>query len=185
VTLAADIRQVQLRRRQGSVEEVINRSGGGDKGSIQRYTPFAGWNTVFIPTATTVKAAEIRQFATASFAAAPTRPRTVSVVEVNRPGSYVVVGGSATATATEQGGGGAGGGLPTVTRAIQLAGITSQANVRNIQIRRLTKSGVGQNVDVNLWKLLRGDTNKTRLDGEYYCYSHSQKYKPGRCHCIS
>jgi len=39
-----------------------------------------------------------------SFAAAPTRPRTVSVVgEVNRPGSYVVVGGSATATANRVG----------------------------------------------------------------------------------
>jgi len=74
------------------------------------------------------------------------------VGEVNRPGSYVVVGG-ATATATEQGGGGAGG-LPTVTRAIQLAGITT-SECSQYQIRRLT-SGVGQNVDVNLWKLLRG-----------------------------
>jgi len=92
------------------------------------------------PYSSTVNKAEIRQFATASFAAAPTRPRTVVVGEVNRPGSYVVVGGSATATATEQGGGGAGGGLPTVTRAIQLAGEFSQANVRNIRSADLRKA---------------------------------------------
>jgi len=80
----------------------------------------------------------------------------------------VVVGGSATATATEQGGGGAGGGLPTVTRAIQLAGELLHKRMFAIQIRRLTKSGVGQNVDVNLWKLLRGDTNQDTIvqDGD-------------------
>ncbi len=175
VTLAADIRQVQLRRRQGSgPEQVINIDlAEAIKGSNSALYPttLRDGDTVFIPTATVVNKAEIRQFATASFAAAPTRPRTVSVVgQVNRPGSYVVVGGSATATATEQGGGGAGGGLPTVTRAIQLAGgITSQANVRNIQIRRLTKNGVGQNVSVNLWRLLRaGDTNQDTIvqDGD-------------------
>lgn len=44
--------------------------------------------------------ADIRQFSTASFAAAQNRPRTVTVVgEVNRPGSYVVIGGSTAAAA--------------------------------------------------------------------------------------
>jgi len=100
VTLAADIRQVHAVGKAPVRASHQYRSGGGDKGSIQGIPYYlAGWNTVFIPTATTVKA-EIRQFALAL--PAPTRPRTVSVVgEVNRPGSYVVVGGSATATATE------------------------------------------------------------------------------------
>jgi polysaccharide export outer membrane protein len=174
VTLAADIRQVQLRRREGSGrDQIINLDLAQlvKQASPSQYTTLRDGDAIFIPTATNVNKAEIRQFSTASFAAAPNRPRTVTVVgEVNRPGSYVVVGGSATATATEQGGGGAGGGLPTVTRAIQLAGgITSQANVRSIQIRRLTKNGVGQNVNVNLWQLLRGgDTTQDTIvqDGD-------------------
>jgi polysaccharide export outer membrane protein len=122
--------------------------------------------------------AEIRQFASASFAEAPTRPRSVTVVgEVNRPGSYVVIGGgTAAAAATTPGntqggaggtidsGGGAGGGLPTISRAIQLAGgITDMADVRNIQIRRPTKSGTEQKITVNFWKLLQGDSNQDTL----------------------
>jgi len=43
-----------------------------------------------------------------------------------------------------------------VTAAIQSAGgITEQADIRNIQVRRLTKSGKEQIVDVDLWKLLQ------------------------------
>jgi polysaccharide export outer membrane protein len=122
--------------------------------------------------------AEIRQFSTTSFAAATDRPRSVTVVgEVNRPGSYVVIGGSSAASAATsaegatsiEAGGEANGGLPTVSRAIQLAGgITESANVRQIQIRRLTKTGGEQKMTLNFLKLLQGDTNQDTIvqDGD-------------------
>lgn len=174
VTLAADIREVQVRRKEArGPDRIINLDLTElvRTGNLPRDITLRDEDEILVPTAATVNMAEIRQFSTASFAAAPTRPRTVTVVgEVNRPGSYVVVGGGSTGVATEQGGGSAGGGLPTVTRAIQLAGgITSEADVRNIQIRRLTKTGPDQNISVNLWQLLNaGDTTQDTIvqDGD-------------------
>lgn len=171
VTLAADIRNVQLRRRQGvGPDQVVNLDLTQlvQTGNLPQDITLRDGDSIFVPTATNVNMAEVRQFATANFAGATTRPRTVTVVgEVNRPGAYVVIGGSATQQVTEASGGGgnAGGGLPTVTRAIQLAGgITSLADVRNIKIRRPTKAGPEQSINVNLWQLLtNGDTNQDTL----------------------
>lgn len=170
VTLAADLRQVQLRRKTGSgPEQVINvdLTELVKTGNVNKDLTLRDGDIVFVPTATSVNMAEVRQFATTNFAATPTRPRTVNVVgEVNRPGPYVVIGGASTQgiTETEGGGGNAGGGLPTVSRAIQLAGgITSEANVRNIQIRRPTKTGGEQTLNINFWQLLEGDSNQDTL----------------------
>jgi polysaccharide export outer membrane protein len=47
-------------------------------------------------------------------------------------------------------------GQPTVTQAIQRAGgIKPEANVREIQVRRLTRTGTEQVIQVDLWKLLQ------------------------------
>ena len=175
VTLAADIGQVQLRRRQGTgAEQVINvdlRQLINSGNSGQDITLRDG-DTVFVPTATSVNLAEIRQFSTSNFASPPTAPRTVTVIgQVNRPGAYVVIGGATAGNTTLTSGGtitqgsNATSGLPTVTRAIQLAGgITSLADVRNVQIRRLTKTGPVQTINVNLWELLQtGDANQDTL----------------------
>lgn len=179
VTLAADIRQVQLRRLRGLGPEQITNLDLTElvrTGNLPQDITLRDGDTIFVPTTTNVNLAEVRQFSTTSFAGDPTRPRTVTVVgEVNRPGSYVVVGGSATTENEERGGnaGGGnagGGGLPTVTRAIQLAGgITSLADIRSIQIRRPTKTGVEQTVNVDLWQLLHnGDTSQDTIvqDGD-------------------
>jgi polysaccharide export outer membrane protein len=170
VTLAADYRNVQLRRKTGSgPEQVINvdLTELVKTGNVNKDLTLRDGDTIFVPTATSVNMAEVRQFATTNFAATPTRPRTVTVVgEVNRPGPYVVIGGASTQGITEGegGGGNAGGGLPTVSRAIQLAGgITSEANVRNIQIRRPTKTGGEQTLNINFWQLLEGDSNQDTL----------------------
>jgi polysaccharide export outer membrane protein len=61
--------------------------------------------------------------------------------------------------------GGTGGGEnvpPTVTRAIQVAGgIKPLANVRQIEVRRVTSTGEQRIIAVDLWKLLReGDANQ-------------------------
>jgi len=54
-----------------------------------------------------------------------------------------------------------GGGLPTVTRAIQLAGgITSVADIRNIR-SMTTKTGAEQTLNIDLWQLLHnGDESR-------------------------
>ncbi len=179
VTLAGDIRQVQLRRQQGlGPEQIItlNLTELVRTGNLPQDITLRDGDTIFVPTTTNINLAEIRQFSTTSFAGDPTRPRTVTVVgEVNRPGSYVVVGGSRTTEGDgERGNNGGGGntssGLPTVTRAIQLAGgITSLADIRSIQIRRPTKTGTEQTVNVDLWQLLHnGDTSQDTIvqDGD-------------------
>lgn len=181
VTLSADLRQVKLRRKSGlGPEQTINLDLTElvRTGTLPQDITLRDGDTVFVPTENQPNMAEVRQFATASFAAAPNRPRTVTVVgEVNRPGSYVVIGGSSSAAApassansqggrigTIEAGGSAGGGLPTVSRAIQLAGgITGTADVRNIQIRRPTKTGSEQKMNLNFWKLLQGDPNQDTI----------------------
>lgn len=184
VTLAADIRQVQLRRLRGLGPEQIISLDLTElirTGNLPQDITLRDGDTIFVPTTTNVNLAEVRQFSTTSFAGDPARPRTVTVVgEVNRPGSYVVVGGSRTTEEDGEGGGNAGGGnrsgsnattgLPTVTRAIQLAGgITSSADIRSIQIRRPTKTGAEQTLNIDLWQLLHnGDTSQDTIvqDGD-------------------
>lgn len=181
VTLAADLRQVQLKRKQGlGPERIINLDLMElvRKGTLPQDITLRDGDTVFVPTANEVNLADIRAFSNASFAMASNRPRTVTVVgEVNRPGSYVIIGGGTAAAAATtpgntpgggggaiDGGGGAGGGLPTVSRAIQLAGgITSSADVRNIQIRRPTRNGSEQKMTVSFWRLLQGDPNQDTI----------------------
>ncbi len=173
VTLAANIRQVQLRRRQGLGPEIttnLDLTQLIQNGVLPQDITLRDGDTIYVPVASEVNLSEIRQFSTASFAGATNRPRTVTVVgEVNRPGSYTVIGGSTTGIATEQGSGSAGGGLPTVSRAIQLAGgINSLADVRGIQLRRPTKSGTDQTLNLNFWQLLAGDSYQDTLvqDGD-------------------
>lgn len=163
VTLAADISQIEVRRR---------RAGGGSDqtfrvdfqnllrtGDRSQDLTLRDGDTIFIPTQTAVNLTGTRQLATASIAADPNRARTVSVVgEVQRPGSYILIG-----TATDRAG--IIGGLPTVTLALQQAqGIRPLADIRNIQIRRLTTDGTEQTIQVNLWQLLQsGDITQDAI----------------------
>jgi polysaccharide export outer membrane protein len=155
VTLAADVTQVQLIRKTGrSSEQVINLNLQQliQTGRIDQDITLRDGDTILVPTATNFNIAEARNLFAANFAANPTTPRNVAIIgAVNRPGSYLV------------GGGGQGGGaLPTVMRALQLAGgITSEADVRNLQLRRPTRTGSEQNINIDLWKLLQtGDVNQ-------------------------
>ncbi|HAX76085.1 MAG TPA: hypothetical protein DCY88_09685, partial [Cyanobacteria bacterium UBA11372] len=162
VTPLSDIRNIQLRRpNKFGGEQVFNINlwqflQAGD--SSQDFLLEDG-DTIFIPTLTTFNPTEARLLATASFAADLTKPRTVAVVgEVKRPGPYVVLGGDTQIDRTT-------GGFPTVARAIQLAGgITPGADVRNIQIRRPTRTGVEQIIKVNFWQLLQaGDFSQDAI----------------------
>jgi polysaccharide export outer membrane protein len=162
VTLAADVTQVKLRRKVGrSGEQVVtlNLKDLIQTGNTAQDITLRDGDVIVVPTATSFNVAEARNLFAANFAASQTAPRTVAIIgEVYRPGSYLVSAGSTDG----QNGGAAGSGLPNVTRAIQLAGgITSQADIRNIKLRRPTRTGSEQSVDINLWELLKnGDVNQ-------------------------
>lgn len=165
VTLAADVTQVKLKRKLGSSGEqvvTLNLKELIQTGSASQDITLRDGDVIVVPTASTFNVAEARNLFAANFAASQTAPRTVAVIgQVYRPGSYLV--STATASAdTQTSGGATGSGLPTVTRAIQLAGgITSQADISKIQLRRPTRTGGEQTIDLNLLQLLRtGDVNQ-------------------------
>ncbi|MEI6446041.1 MAG: polysaccharide biosynthesis/export family protein [Nostocales cyanobacterium ELA583] len=167
VTLAADVTQVQLRRKVGrSGEQTVslNLKELTQTGRISQDITLRDGDTIIVPTATSLNVAEARNLFAANFAASQTAPRTVVVIgQVYRPGSYLVTTGSGGGAESVGGGNAnAGGGLPTVMRSLQLAGgITSMADVRKIKLRRPTRTGTEQTIDINLWELLqRGDINQ-------------------------
>ncbi len=181
VTLSAAVRDVQIRRRStpGGEQVFTVNLGALLAGDLSQDVTLRDGDTIFIPTVATVDAAETRQLADASFASRDATPINVAVVgEVSRPGPYAVAGGTqgtggATGAVTgavtgapgAAGGGGGDGGPPTLTKAIQVAGgITSQADIRSITIRRTTRAGEPRVISVNLWELLRvGDVNQDVL----------------------
>ena len=172
VTLAANITEVQLRRRPGNGQEQVTNIDLRKlvkTGNLSQDITLRDGDTIFVPTATNVSLADLRQFSTANFAAPTTTTPTVTVVgEVNRPGPYVISGGatSGNTTLTQGGtitqGSASTAGLPTVTRALQTAGgIKALADIRHVQIHRPTKAGPEQIISVNLWQLLQtGDVNQ-------------------------
>ncbi|MBE9003731.1 SLBB domain-containing protein [Fortiea sp. LEGE XX443] len=159
VTLAADVTQVQVRRKVGRGGEqrvTLNLKEAVQTGQIGQDITLRDGDSILVPTATNFDKTDARNLAASNFAANPATPRTVAIIgEVNRPGSYLVTTGGG-------GEGQAAGGLPTVTRAIQLAGgITGQADIRSLKLRRPTRTGGEQSIDVNLWQLLQsGDVNQ-------------------------
>ncbi|NET01646.1 MAG: polysaccharide export protein [Sphaerospermopsis sp. SIO1G2] len=174
VTLAADVTRVQLRRKVGrSQEQVItlNLKAITETGRIPLDITLRDGDTIVVPTATQLNVAEARNLFAASYAASQTEPRTVAVTgQVYRPGSYLVSPGSITPQAGSVNPSTTGSGLPTVMRAIQIAGgITSQADVRNIQVRRQTRTNIRQTINLNLWELLQsGDLDQDLIlqDGD-------------------
>jgi polysaccharide export outer membrane protein len=162
ITQAADLRNVQIRRPNFSgADQIIpvNLWEFLQTGNLRQDITLRSDDTLFIPPATSVNLAESAQMASASFAASTGEPLNVAVVgEVYRPGPHIVAGSASTGAAGETGeSGGAGSRPPTVTRAIQVAGgVRPMANVREIQVRRTTKSGAEQVITIDLWKLLQG-----------------------------
>lgn len=151
VTGVADIRNIRVRRPQpDGPDRILNVNLWKflQEGDISQDLILQDRDTIEIPTVANFNQAESRQFATANFSPPPEKPRSISIVgQVTRPGAYVVIGGNTTNDASREG-------FPTVIRAIQLAGgITSDADIRQIQVRRLTRRGE-QIIPVNLWQFL-------------------------------
>ncbi|MEH2136131.1 SLBB domain-containing protein [Nostoc sp.] len=166
VTLAADVSQVQLRRKIGPSSEqtvTVNLKELIQTGRLTQDITLRDGDTIVVPTATNFNVAESRNIFASNFAASQTTPRTVTIIgEVNRPGSYLVTAGNTDTQGGANSGTSSPTGLPNVTRVIQLAGgITSQADVRSLKLRRPTRTGSEQSIDINLWQLLQsGDANQ-------------------------
>lgn len=159
ITQAANLRQVVIQRQgQGGSERAIvaNLWEFLETGELQYNPSLRDGDTIIIPTRETFNPQESRQILSASFAADESQPLNIAVVgEVFRPGPYTVTGAARTGEAGLPGNTENENTPPTVTRAIQVAGgIKPDANIRDVQIYRSTRSGQRQVIDVNLWTLL-------------------------------
>jgi polysaccharide biosynthesis/export protein len=163
VTQSADITQVLLRRKLGRGPEqsvTIDLQELTRTGRLPQDITLRDGDTIVVPTAARLNLAQARNLTANSFAADPTRPRTVAIIgEVTRPGSYLVTQGE---TGGQQNGQQTITGLPTLSRALALAGgITPQANIREVIIRRPTRTGTEQLITADLGKLITsGDINQ-------------------------
>lgn len=160
ITQAADLRRVQIRRVQSFG------SGAGQvmtvdlwsllqNADLQQDLQLRDGDSIYIPATVAVNLEEARQLSAANFAARNNRPLKVAVVgEVYRPGPYTLLEGAVgqpnqliNPNLLQ---------VPSVTRAIQIAGgITQSADIRNVQVRRLTRSGPPQIIKLDFWKLLK------------------------------
>jgi polysaccharide export outer membrane protein len=134
-------------------------------GNIRQDLALRDRDSIFIPPADQINPADTAQLAAANFTASASLPINIAIVgEVARPGPYVLSRGRGAAAggSAEGSGTGTGGGLVTVTQAIQQAGgITALADLRNVQIKRTTRSSEPQLVTLNLWDMLKtGDLSQ-------------------------
>ncbi len=160
ITQVADITQVQLRRGSPNGTVVtLNLSELLQEGNLSQDPILMDGDSIYIPTVTQIDPMQARQIVSSNLAPQTSEPVQVVVVgQVYRPGAYTV--GSITGTVDSEN---VVGGLsnardqfdpPTVTRAIQVAGgIQDLADIRNIEVRRITRTGL-QTIEVNLWELL-------------------------------
>lgn len=154
VTQSADVRRIQIRRVSdrtvGTELVTINLWDLIQAGDIRQDLTLRDGDSIVIPTATTVNPEESRRLAAANFAADATQPIQVAVVgEVNRPGPHTLRLNTNLTSSND--------GLEalTVSQAIRVAGgITQLADIRDIQVRRVTHTGQEQAIPVDFWELL-------------------------------
>jgi polysaccharide biosynthesis/export protein len=162
-TASADLSRIKVRRntRTGAGQTVpINLMSLLQSGDFGQDIILQDGDTILLPTASEINNANSALVAASNLGPqAISPPKVVVVGEVNRPGTYTVKGESnATNNNTQLAGVVA---LPTVTNAIQAAaGIKPTANISQIQLIRMTRSGE-QKIAINLFKLLQqGDSSQ-------------------------
>ena len=165
ITTAADVRQVQIRRSLNGREQVLNVNLWEllVQGNLAQNVTLRDGDTVIIPTNDNIDVAETRQLADASFGIRTDQPVNVAVVgEVYRPGSYQIEPERLNQDNNRNNTTSSRAVPPRLSQAIaQAGGIKPLANIRQVEVRRLTRSGSEQTLNVNLWQLLQdGDTNE-------------------------
>lgn len=157
VTQSADLSRVIVRRpnplSRTSNEVVVNLWQLIDQGDINQDLRLRDGDSVLVPSTSEINLDLSWRMADIAFATPPDRPIKISIIgEVNRPGPYTLSGQTFRNpdgnTITLE--------VPTVTSAIQTAGgITQSADVRNIVLKRTTRTGPDQERRVDFWKLLK------------------------------
>ncbi|MEP6515154.1 polysaccharide biosynthesis/export family protein [Microcoleus vaginatus] len=153
IRASADIRRVIVRRRLTANREITITYNLWDylqTGQTSQDITLRDGDQILVPPQETINLAETNQLSESTFSIPPEQPRTVSVFgEVKRPGRYVAIGGDTQNGERTNG-------QPTIIRALQLAGgITSIADIRQIQLQRYTRSGKQQVRTINLWQYLQ------------------------------
>ncbi len=151
ITRSADAREVKLRREVDGQEQVLNVNLWElvNEGDIVQDVTLRDGDSIFIPTAEQNVARETRQLSRSTIAPVTESIEVAVVGEVSRPGPHTVGGGDS-------------GAPPTVTQAIQTAGgITNLSDIRNVKVRRETRTGKQEVLSANLWELLKeGDVKQ-------------------------
>lgn len=179
ITQSANLRQVQIQRQINGRTETYTANLWDliNTGNLSQDVVLRDGDSIFIPS-TLVPLDEAPILAAARFSPDSSVPINISVVgEVFRPGPYALRGG-----ATRTGDAGLPGAQVSntdnavvfspvkVSDALQIAGgIKPMANVRQVQIRRMTRSGGERVFNVDLWSLLQtGETQQNAIlqDGD-------------------
>ena len=164
VTRSADLQRVQIsRRRAGNMKDdiiTVNLLQLIQSGDARQDIRLRDGDSILIPAGNAIDSVQARQLMASNFAGRNSRPIQVAVVgEVGRPGPHLLsLTGSAGANGNTASGNVGGGGvlIPTVTQAIQQAGgISQMADIRNVQVKRTTRSGLEQSIKVDFWELLK------------------------------
>lgn len=174
ITPSADVRQVKIRRSQrNGPQQIINVDLWEllQNGNLRADMSLRDGDIIFVPTVTDINREETRTLADANFAGQNTQAINIAIVgAVSRPGTYTLaremqisasvanselgnpanlLGGSEAVTSELSG-------SNTVTKAIRMAGgITPKADLRKIEVRRITRAGTQQTITVDLWQLLQ------------------------------
>jgi polysaccharide export outer membrane protein len=168
ITQSADLRNVQIRRQRNGQTQLIATDLWQlvSAGDLNQDLLLRDGDSIYIPS-TVVPLDEGPLLATSSFYADISQPINIAVAgEVFRPGPYRLRGGSTrTGDAGVPGGEGGGGSPTTVTDAIQVAGgIKPLANIRQVEVRRTTRSGSQERFNVDLLSLLQaGDLRQNAI----------------------
>ncbi len=158
LTQSANLRRVLVRRQRASGPQTIAVDLWEllQNGDVRHNLALRDGDTIVIAPTEGVNIPETAQLAASSLAATADSVLDVAVVgEIFRPGAYkIAVGKKEVAGET----GGAGGtSRATVTSAIQEAGgLKPSADIRQIQVRRVTRNGREQLINLDFWKLLQG-----------------------------
>ena len=164
VTRSADLQRVQIsRRRAGNMKDdliTVNLLQLIQSGDARQDIRLRDGDSILIPAGNAIDSVQARQLMASNFAGRNSRPIQVAVIgEVGRPGPHLLSLSVAAGANGNTASGAVGGGgvlIPTVTQAIQQAGgISQMADIRNVQVKRTTRSGVEQSIKVDFWDLLK------------------------------
>lgn len=162
ITQSANLRQIQIQRQVNGSTQTITANLWDliNTGNLNQDITLRDGDSIFVPS-TLVPLDEAPILAAATFSSDVSVPINIAIIgEVFRPGPYTLRGGP-----TRTGDAGVPGGEAgstnrfspvKVTDAIQIAGgIKPKANIRQVQVRRVTRSGREEVFSVDLWNLLQ------------------------------